>query len=146
MIKSVGKVATLAAVAVLASLASAHAEGNAEAGADVFRKCMACHRVGEGAKNLVGPVLNGVLGRKAGTAAEFNYSDLNKAAGAAGLEWNEARVFEYLEEPNTFLKKFLTAAGKPELAEGQTKMTFKLADKQDREDVIAYVKKYSPGK
>ena len=146
MIKSVGKVATLAAVAVLASLSSAQAEGNAEAGADVFRKCMACHRVGEGAKNLVGPVLNGVLGRKAGTAAEFNYSDLNKAAGVAGLEWNEARVFEYLEEPNTFLKKFLTTAGKPELAEGQTKMTFKLADKQDREDVIAYIKKFSPGK
>jgi cytochrome c len=146
MIKSVGKVVSLSAVAVLASLASAQAEGNAEAGADVFRKCMACHRVGEGAKNLVGPVLNGVLGRKAGVAADFNYSDINKAAGAAGLEWNAALVFEYLEEPNTFLQKFLTAAGKPELADGKTKMAFKLVDKQDREDVIAYLKKYSPGK
>ena len=123
-----------------------HAEGNADDGELVFKKCMACHRVGEGAKNQVGPVLNGVLGRKAGTAADYNYSELNKAAGANGLEWNAERIFTYLEDPNAFLKKFLADAGKAELAQGQTKMPFKLPAKEDRENVIAYLKKFSPAK
>lgn len=124
----------------------AGAEGNAEDGEVVFKKCAACHRVGEGAKNQVGPVLNGVIGRKAGTAPDYTYSELNKAAGINGLEWNAERIFTYLEDPNAFLKKFLTDAGKADLAQGQTKMPFKLTDKQDREDVIAYLKKFSPGK
>ena len=122
------------------------AEGNAEDGAAVFKKCMACHRVGENAKNQVGPVLNGVIGRKAGTAPGYAYSELNKAAGANGLEWNAERLFAYLEDPNAFLRKFLTDAGKADLAQGQTKMPFKLTDKADRENVIAYLKTFSPAK
>lgn len=128
------------------SASAAGAEGNAGDGETVFKKCMACHRVGEGAKNQVGPMLNGVLGRQAGTAPDYAYSELNKAAGANGLVWNAERIFTYLEDPNAFLKKFLTDAGKADLAQGQTKMPFKLTDKQDREDVIAYLKKFSPAK
>lgn len=124
----------------------AHAAGNAEEGEAVFRKCAACHKVGEGAKNQVGPVLNGIIGRKAGTSPDYAYSELNKAAGSNGLEWNEERIFTYLEDPNAFLKAFLTTAGKADLAQGQTKMPFKLADKSDRENVIAYLKKFSPDK
>ncbi len=143
-----GFVTKLALAALMVGFVAvpARAEGNAEDGEAVFKKCMACHRVGEGAKNQVGPVLNGVLSRKAGTAPDYAYSELNKAAGANGLEWNAERIFTYLEDPNAFLKKFLADAGKADLAQGQTKMPFKLPGKEDRENVIAYLKKFSPAK
>lgn len=119
---------------------------DAAKGEVVFKQCMACHKIGEGAKNGIAPVLNGVIGRQAGTYAGFNYSELNKHAGQNGLVWSEDFIFQYLPDPNAFLKKFLTDKGKPELATGSTKMTFKLADEQKRKDVIAYIKKFSPGK
>jgi cytochrome c len=84
-----------------------------------------------------------VIGRQAGTAAEYGYSELNKAAGSNGLVWTEALIFEYLQEPTAFLKKFLTDKGKADLAQGATKMVFKLPDETDRKDVIAYLKKFS---
>lgn len=119
------------------------AGGDAAKGEIVFKKCMICHRVGEGAKNMVGPVLNNVIGRKAGTADGFSYSPLNKHSGENGLVWDEEKIFAYLPDPNAFLKKFLTDAGKPDLATGLTKMTFRLAPEQDRRDVIAYLKTFS---
>ena len=125
---------------------AANAAGSAEDGEAVFKKCMACHRVGPEAKNLIGPNLTGVIGRQAGTAAEFAYSELNKAAGQTGLVWTEDLIFKYLEDPTPFLKNFLTEKGKPDLAQGATKMVFKLADEQDRQDVIAYLKTFSKPK
>lgn len=125
---------------------SASAQGNAEDGEAVFRRCQTCHKIGPDAKNAVGPVLNGVIGRQAGTFPEFSYSPLNKAAGENGLVWTEELIFEYLADPAPFLKKFLTSKGKADLAEGTTRMVFKLADETDRRDVIAYIKKFSPAK
>jgi cytochrome c len=119
------------------------ADGDAVKGEAVFKQCMACHRVGDGAKNLVGPVLNGVVGRQAGTAEGYNYSALNKAAGDNGLVWTEELIAQYLPDPNAFLKKFLTDKGKADLATGSTKMTFKLGNEQQRADVIAYLKTFS---
>jgi cytochrome c len=119
------------------------ADGDAAKGEAVFKQCMACHRVGEGAKNLVGPVLNNIVGRQAGTAEGYSYSALNKAAGDNGLVWNEELIAQYLPDPNAFLKKFLTDKGKADLATGTTKMTFKLPNEQQRADVIAYVKTFS---
>ncbi len=135
----------LAAGAVLATMGSAAAQpaGNAENGADVFKKCRACHMIGEGARTLVGPPQNNLIGRKAGTFEGYSYSPLNKAAGEAGLVWNEQTIFEYLAAPNAFLKKFLTDNGKADQATGSTKMAFKLSDEQDRRDVIAYLKTFS---
>jgi cytochrome c2 len=105
-------------------------EGNAEEGAEVYKKCRACHDVGPDAKNKVGPLLNGILGRKAGTIDGFAYSDANKTAGSGGLVWTEEVLFKYLENPLTFMKG--------------TKMAFAgLKDAQDRKDVIAYLKKFS---
>ena len=76
----------IAASVSIGTLGSAAAqEGNAEEGAEVYKKCRACHDVGPDAKNKVGPLLNGILGRKAGTIEGFSYSDANKAAGAKGL-------------------------------------------------------------
>lgn len=135
------------AAAVAATAASSNASAQDEgAGEKVFKKCMTCHRIGDGAKNAVGPVQNGIIGRQAGTVEGFAYSPLNKAAGEAGLVWNEETIFAYLPDPNAFLKNFLTEKGKADLAKGSTKMAFKLPSEQERKDVIAYLKKFSPPK
>jgi len=120
--------------------------GDATKGEQIFKQCMTCHRIGPDAKNMVGPVLTGVIGRQAGTAPSFSYSDLNKHSGENGLVWSEDLIFQYLPDPNAFLKKFLTDKGKADLATGSTKMTFKLANEQQRKDVIAYIKTFSPDK
>ena len=116
------------AVGVGASIEFARAQdGNVEEGAEVFKKCRACHDVGPGAKNKVGPLLNGIVGRPAGTIDGFNYSTANKAAGAKGLVWTEEVMFKYLEAPLSFMPG--------------TKMAFAgIKDAQDRKDVIAYLK------
>ena len=116
--------------------------GDAEKGKKVFNKCMTCHRIGDGAKNLVGPVLTGVVGRTAGTYPGFTYSALNHSAGENGLVWTEQMIFEYLVNPNNFLKKFLTEKGKANLATGSTKMVFNLPNAEERKDVIAFLKTF----
>lgn len=131
-----------ALVALVATTNTAQAQDAAK-GETVFNKCKVCHRIGDGARNNVGPVLNGVIGREAGTVEGFSYSPLNKAAGANGLKWDENLILAYLEDPNAFLKKFLTDKGKADLATGQTKMVFKLPNEQERKDVIAYLKQFS---
>jgi cytochrome c len=66
------------------------------AGEQSFKKCLPCHAVGEGAANKVGPELNGLDGRKAGTAPNYSYSDANKNSG---MVWNEATFKEYIVSP-----------------------------------------------
>ena len=61
-----------------------------------FKKCLTCHEIGESAKNKVGPELNGLDGRKSGTAPDYNYSDANKNSG---ITWNEAIFLEYIKDP-----------------------------------------------
>src|SRR5665648_46387 len=82
-----------AALLVLPGIASAQ---DAAAGKKVFNKCTPCHNIGPGAKNKVGPQLDGLFGRKAGTAAAFNYSDGMKRAGWV---WDEATFKEYITDP-----------------------------------------------
>lgn len=119
---------------------------DATKGEQVFKQCMTCHRIGPDAKNLVGPALTGVIGRQSGTAPGFAYSAINKAAGESGLVWTDELIMQYLPDPNAFLKKFLTDKGKADVATGSTKMAFKLADEQQRKDVIAYINKFSDKK
>ena len=143
-------VVTLVTIVAALPAGTAYAQnasgGDPAKGEQIFKQCMTCHRIGPEAKNLVGPVLTGVIGRQSGTAPSFAYSTLNKAAGENGLVWSDDLIFQYLPDPNAFLKKFLTDKGKPELATGQTKMAFKLADEQQRKDVIAYINKFSDKK
>jgi cytochrome c len=140
-----GLLASFATLGILLSPTTAAAQsGDAAAGKDVFRKCMACHRIGPDAKNAVGPVMNGVIGRQAGTIPGFGYSELNQSAGKAGLIWDEKLIFEYLADPSAFLKKFLTDKGQADKATGATRMVFKLADETERRNVIAYIKEFSP--
>lgn len=69
---------------------------DAALGEKVFNKCRACHQIGEGAKTLVGPPLNGIVGRKAGSIEGYAYSDANKNSG---ITWDEAILTEYLKNP-----------------------------------------------
>jgi cytochrome c len=85
----------IAAVALAAGAGAANAQDLA-AGATSFKKCAACHDVGEAAKNKVGPILNGLDGRKSGTVAGYNYSDANKKSE---ITWNEATFLEYIKDP-----------------------------------------------
>ena len=91
---------TLSALVVIASSAVASAafadDVDLAAGKSSFNKCLACHAIGEGAKNKVGPVLNGLDGRKSGSAPDYNYSDANKNSG---ITWNEAQFKEYIKDP-----------------------------------------------
>jgi len=133
----------LAAVALtgvaLLSAGTAIAQDAAK-GEAVFKKCMACHRVGPDAKNLVGPILNGVVGRTAGKVEGYKYSQINHNAGEAGLVWTEASIVEYLADPQGYLKKFLADKGAADKAVGATKMAFKLPNEQERKDVVAFLK------
>jgi cytochrome c len=92
------KKSILSALIVVTSLAAASSASaqDAAAGKSSFNKCLACHAIGEGAKNKVGPELNGIDGRKSGTAPDYSYSDANKNSG---ITWNEAQFKEYIKDP-----------------------------------------------
>ncbi|MFC7333569.1 c-type cytochrome [Rhodocista pekingensis] len=135
--------AAILAGTVLGAAPALAQDGDPVKGEAVFKKCMACHRVGPDAKNLVGPALTGVIGRQAGTAPGFNYSAINHAAGEAGLHWTPENIIAYLPDPNAFLRKFLADAGHAEQAKGSTKMVFKLPNEEERKDVVAYLKQFS---
>ena len=89
------KVLALALLAIVATSGAAKAQDLA-AGEQSFRKCLPCHSVGEDARNKIGPVLNGLDGRKSGTVPEFNYSDANKKAD---ITWSEAAFKDYIQNP-----------------------------------------------
>lgn len=117
--------------AILAAVNFAQAEGDADAGKKVFKKCKACHAVGEKAKNKVGPLLNDIIGREAGTVEKFKYSKALLAKKDEGLVWDEASLDAYLTKPKAFIPK--------------GKMAFAgLKKPEDRENIIAYLKTFSP--
>ncbi len=122
------RMAVWSTLVLVASGGMASAAGNAAAGETVFKICKTCHRIGEGAKNFVGPELNGVVGRKAGSVPGYNYSDANKNSG---LTWDEATLTKYLHNPR-------------EVVPG-TKMAFPgLPSDSDVANVIAYLKQFGP--
>lgn len=89
------KILALSTLFLATSIGSASAQDVA-AGKSSFAKCMACHAIGEGAKNKVGPELNGLNGRKSGSVAGYSYSEANKNSG---LTWDEATFKEYIKDP-----------------------------------------------
>jgi cytochrome c len=99
---------------------------DAAAGEKVFAVCKACHQVGETAKIGIGPVLNGVIGRRAGTYPGYSYSDANKNSG---LTWDEATFQEYIKDPKAKVPG--------------TKMIYAgLKDEQKATDLLAYLKRF----
>jgi cytochrome c len=118
--------AAMAVLAVTGFAGSALAEGDAAAGEKVFRKCKACHAVGDGAKNKVGPMLNGIVGNEIASVADFKYSKAFLAKKEEGLIWTEADLDTYLTKP----KKFIPG----------TKMSYAgLKKEDDRANIIAYL-------
>lgn len=107
------------------------------AGEKVFRKCASCHKVGEGAKNGVGPVLNNLFGRPAGSYSGYKYSKTLREANKAGLIWDPENVSAYISDPKAFMQGFLNDP------KARPRMAFKLGDAQDRKDVIAYLQQFS---
>jgi cytochrome c len=94
------KTLVMAALTLVAMTPGALAQDVA-AGEQSFKKCLPCHAVGEGAKNKVGPELNGLDGRHSGTAAGYNYSEANKNSG---ITWNEAEFLDYIKDPRAKIK------------------------------------------
>lgn len=102
---------------------------DAEAGATVFKKCAICH-VLDSDTNKVGPSLNKIMGRTAGTHPDFKYSSAMVDAGKGGLVWDETTLRDYLHNPKAKVKG--------------TKMVFPgLKDETDISNLIAYLKQYS---
>ena len=89
---------TLSALVALTSMTAASGAWaqDAAAGKSSFNKCLACHAIGEGATNKVGPVLNGLDGRKSGTVEGYSYSDANKNSG---ITWGKDVFLEYIKDP-----------------------------------------------
>jgi len=123
--------------ATFALLPVAAAAQDAANGEVVFGKCKMCHQIGEGARNAVGPVLTGVVGRPAGSVADYRYGNDLAAAGEAGLVWDAEALMAWLSGPSDYLAEVL---GKPG---ARAKMSFKLTDEGDRRDVIAYLATFS---
>lgn len=112
----------LATALLLAAPVAASAQ-DLDNGKSVFNKCRACHQVGEGAKNVVGPILNGLQNRKSGTVEGYSYTDANKNSG---LTWDEATFAEYIKNPKAKIPN--------------TKMVFAgLTDEKDIKDLWAYI-------
>jgi len=121
------------AIFAMALPAAAHADaiGDETRGKDIFRKCASCHQVGTNATHRVGPILNGVFGRKAGTADGYTrYSEGLTRAGNDGLVWDLEHLDAYLANPKSLVSR--------------TTMNFAgLKDAQDRADLIAYLRVFS---
>jgi cytochrome c len=91
------KLTSIALAVIVSSVAaSAALAQDVAAGKSSFNKCLACHAIGEGAKNKIGPELNGLNGRKSGTAPDYSYSDANKNSG---ITWSEAEFKDYIKDP-----------------------------------------------
>ncbi len=107
---------------VAAGIGQARAQ-DAAAGEKVFLVCRACHQVGDNAKNAVGPVLNGLFGRKAGSVEGYNYSEANKKSG---ITWTEEEFTKYIQDPKAVVPG--------------TNMAFAgLKDEKKIKDLIAYL-------
>ena len=117
----------LAAAGLALLTASPVLAQDAAAGAKVFNQCRACHQVGETAKNLIGPKLNGLFGRTAGSVEGFKYSDANIKSG---IVWSEEIFAEYIRDPKAKIPG--------------TKMVYAgLKNDQQITDLTAFLKQYN---
>lgn len=113
------------ALLAVAGVGQAQAQ-DAAAGEKVFAVCKACHQIGENAKNVVGPELNGVIGRHSGSVAGYSYSPANKNSN---LTWDEETFRKYIKDPKAMVPG--------------TKMIFAgIKDEKKINDLVAYLKQF----
>ena len=114
------------ATALLLASATGSLAQDAASGEKIFAQCKACHQIGANAKNAVGPHLNGLFGRKAGTVEGYSYSPANKNSGIA---WDEATFTDYIKDPRAKIPG--------------TKMIYPgLKDEQRIKDLIGFLKQF----
>lgn len=117
---------TLFAALACGGLVTAASAQDVANGEKIFAQCRTCHQVGEAAKSIVGPNLNGLFGRKAGTVQGYEYSEANRSSG---ITWNEATFVEYIKNPRAKIPG--------------TKMVYAgLKDEKRARDLIAYLKQF----
>ena len=122
------KTLTLSMLAVCISMAGASSAlaQDAAAGETSFKKCLACHSIGDGAKNKVGPVLNGLDGRHSGSIEGFSYSDANKNSG---ITWSKEQFLDYIKDPKAKIPG--------------TKMAFAgIKNEKEAQDLWAYISQF----
>jgi len=116
----------ITAAALIATSTGAGLAQDVEKGANVFKVCQACHSIGPDAKNKIGPELNGLDGRRSGTAAGYSYSDANKNSG---ITWDETTFKDYIKDPRAKIPG--------------TKMIFPgIKNEQQAGDLWAYIKQF----
>ena len=116
----------IVSVVVVAATSVAALAQDIEAGQTSFKKCQVCHDVGETAKNKIGPILNGLDGRKSGSVEGYSYSDANKNSG---ITWSETTFKEYINDPRAKIP--------------DTKMVFPgIKNEKEAGDLWAYLKQF----
>ncbi len=116
--------ATFAMLATAPQLAFAADEGDPVKGKKYFKKCKACHQV-EKEKNVLGPHLINIIGRKAAEVKGYKYSKAMKAKAEEGLVWTPENIDAFITKPKKFIKG--------------TKMGYAGVRKESqRKDIIAY--------
>ena len=113
-------------VLLLPLLAQPAAAQDISAGERSFAKCRACHQIGEGARNLVGPELNGLIGRHSGAVEGYSYSNANKNSG---LTWDEATFAEYIKDPKAKIP-------------GTKMIFFGIKSEKEIKDLTAFLKQF----
>ncbi|WP_409319549.1 c-type cytochrome [Pseudomonas sp. KCJK9016] len=104
------------------------AAGDAEAGSKIFpRLCGGCHQVGESARPGFGPQLNGIIGRPAGTSANYVYSDAMKNSG---ITWNRETLTAYLKDPKGVVP-------------GTRMIFWGLSDEEKIDNLLAYLQSFT---
>ena len=115
-----------AAVILMAAMIQVAYAQDVATGEQSFKKCLPCHAVGEGAKNKVGPELNGLDGRHSGSVPDYSYTDANKNSG---ITWSEATFKEYIKDPRAKIPN--------------TKMIFPgIKNEKEAGDLWAYLKQF----
>ncbi len=118
------------AAALAAGAAMAEPIGDAGAGAEVFSQCKGCHEIGAGARDRIGPHLNGIFGRQAAAHDGYSYSESMRRAGSDGLIWTAKTLGAYTENPRALVSK--------------TRMSFRgVNDARDRANLLAYLRTFS---
>lgn len=118
------------AVVLVALSGPSFAEGDATKGKAAFAKCGICHQVGPGAKTVVGPVLNGMVGRKAASVADYAmYSPGMKKLGADGFVWTDENIDKWIADPKAMIPDSPMALA-----------FLGIPDAGERADIIAYLK------